>query len=92
MSSNKEFEKFKSGLSGATRNAPSLGAALASPSAAKATAKPAAANAQSRKKQVSFYLDQSILERLGILKAKTQRSFCEFYEEALLALLEKYGE
>lgn len=88
--SNKEFEKFKNGLNGNKTNTMTLKSALSSPGPVHSIN--SNAKTINRKKQVSFYLDQSILERLGILKAKTQRSFSDFYEEALLELLKKYGE
>lgn len=94
MGKNSEFEKFKSGMSlPSTR---SLGAAIGvgnrerevedrpvRPSTGKTT--------DPTKKQVSHYMDEHLLEQLGILKAKSKKSMSALYEEAVYDLLIKYG-
>ncbi|MCQ2177805.1 MAG: hypothetical protein MJY42_02840 [Bacteroidales bacterium] len=82
-----EFEKFKSGLSGnpTTR---SLGAAISRKTEAPViTGKTTDPN----KKQVSHYMDEHLLEQLGILKVKSRKSMSALYEEAIYDLLKKYG-
>lgn len=86
MSKASEFEKFKSGMSSSPSR--SLGAALApkreEPVASGKTTDPT-------KKQVSHYMDEHLLEQLGILKAKTRKSMSALYEEAIYDLLQKYN-
>ena len=92
MSKNSEFEKFKNGMSLPTTR--SLGAAIGvggnrdkeiveRPSTGKTT--------DPTKKQVSHYMDEHLLEQLGILKAKSKKSMSALYEEAIYDLLIKYG-
>lgn len=90
MSKNSEFEKFKNGMSlPVTR---SLGAAISGTRERETVERPASGKTTDpTKKQVSHYMDEHLLEQLGILKAKSKKSFSELYEEAVYDLLIKYG-
>ncbi len=86
MSKSSEFEKFKSGMNPTSR---SLGAALAP-----RTEAPVASTGKTTdpsKKQVSHYMDEHLLEQLGVLKAKSHKSMSALYEEAIYDLLQKYN-
>jgi len=86
MSKSSEFEKFKSGMNPTTR---SLGAALAPK--AEVSAVSTGKTTDPTKKQVSHYMDEHLLEQLGILKAKSRKSMSALYEEAIYDLLQKYN-
>lgn len=82
-----EFEKFKSGLSG-NPTSRSLGAAIKGNQEAPAVS---GKTTDPNKKQVSHYMDEHLLEQLGILKVKSKKSMSALYEEAVYDLLKKYG-
>lgn len=91
MSKNSEFEKFKSGMSLPTTR--SLGAAIGvGGSREEKVERPASGKTTDpTKKQVSHYMDEHLLEQLGILKAKSRKSMSALYEEAIYDLLQKYN-
>lgn len=81
----KEFQKFKNTMNPTVK---SLGAALSS------TTKVVEAKGKTTdpsKKQVSHYMDRTLLELLGVLKARSGRTMSELYEEAISDILAKYN-